>query len=341
MSAWLASVASSDGGFSVTDPLEFLWPLADAPDPTVSSHVAESWPAGVREQLVALGVLHEAERAERVRCPECHEHVEEVLAIAGSGGKPRFVIPCPEVLRAEVPSAALRQWRVDHGTLVSALASTLSLTGKSKELVVDRLWRLGRTKWNDQSRDVLFARGLHWEDGASVRATLVRSRKPIVFVPLRRPPDEFWRTIPPVLVLSQVAMFGDECIDIESMEVAAAIHDADALATSKKDISLTADDLKCMIRQQVKAEGKMNLTDDAFVAAYRQCGSVREAATFLTCETGQDVSKDKVQRALTREGGAAAVLNSEDSDSVVRGVASQRRDKRGKPLLHSQTTDKE
>ena len=337
----MANVASNDGGFSVIDPLEVLWPLADAPDPIISAHVAELWPDGVHQQLMALGVLHEAERAERVRCPECHEHVEEVLAVSGPGGKTRFVIPCPKVLRAEVPSAALRQWRVDHGTLASALASTLSLTGKPKEIVADRLWRLGRTKWNDQSRDVLYARGLHWEDGASVRADLVRSRKPIVFVPLLRPPDEFWRTIPPVLVLAHVAIFGDECIDIEALEVAAAIHDADALATSDREIVLTEDGLRRMIRQQVKAEEKMNLTDDAFVAAYRQCGSVRKAAALLTRVAGQDVSKDKIQRALKREGGAAAVLNSEDSNSVVRGVASQRRDKRGKPLLHSQTPDKE
>ena len=323
------------------DPLECLWPLADAPDPIISAHIAELWPEGVHQQLIALGLLHEAERAERVRCPECHEHEEEVLAVSGPGGKTRFVISCPKVLRAEVPPTALQQWRVDHSVLVSSLASTLSLTGKPKELVADRLWRLGRTKWNDQSRDVLYARGLHWKDGASVRAELVRSRKPIVFVPLRRPPNEFWRTIPPVLVLSHVAMFGDGCIDIEALEVAAAIHDADALATSDREIVLTEDGLRRMIRQQVKAEEKMNLTDDAFVAAYRHCKSVREAAAFLTREAHQDVSKDKVQRALTRAGGAAAVLNSEDSNSVVRGVASQRRDTRGKPLLHSQTPDKE
>jgi len=46
-------------------------------------------------------------------------------------------------------------------------------------------------------------------------------------------------------------------------------------------------------------------------------------------------------KALGLAGGAAAVLNSEDSNSVVRGVASQRRDKHGKPLPQSQPIDEE
>jgi len=245
------------------------------------------------------------------------------------------------LMRAEVPSAALRQWSVDHAALAAALLISLALTGNFKELVASRLWRLGRTQWQDKSRDVLFARGLHWDDGATVRTTVVRGRKPIVFVPLRRPPDEFWRTVPPLLVLSHVAMLGDGRIEVESLEIAAAIHDADAQAASALGSPLTKEGLKQMIRQQVKAEGKTSLTDAAYVEAYRQCGSVREAAAFLTQETNQDVSKDQVQRALTRTGGAAAVLNSEDSNSVVRGVASQRRDKHGKPLPQSQPIDEE
>lgn len=335
------SDASSAGGFCVHDPLEFLWPLVDAPDSTVAAHVVAAWPAGVHQRLLETGLLREAERASRVLCPECHGHVEEVLAVDGPGNRTRFMIPCSELMRVEVPPAALRQWIVDHAATASMLASCLALSGKCVELVPSRLWRLGRTTWQDKSRDVLFTRGLTWEDGATVRATLVRGRKPIVFVPLRRPTDGFWRTVPPLLILSHVAMLGDSSIEIETLEIAAAIHDADAQAASALGPCLTKDGLKQLIRQQVKAEDKMSLTDAAYVEAYRHCGSVREAAAFLTEETGQQVSKDQVQRALTRAGGAAAVLNSMDSDSVVRGVASQRRDKHGKTLPQSQPIDEE
>jgi len=101
----------------------------------------------------------------------------------------------------------------------------------------------------------------------------------------------------------------------------------------------TAEQLKLMIRRQVKAEGKTSLADGVFVQAYRYCGSVREAAAFLSRQTGQEVSKDQVQRALTRAGGAAAVLDAVDSDSIQHGVASQRRDRFGKRLPQSKTLE--
>lgn len=81
------------------------------------------------------------------------------------------------------------------------------------------------------------------------------------------------------------------------------------------------------------------LSKRSFVGPYRQCGSVRAAAEFLSEHTGQEVTKDKVHNAVKRNGGAAAVWNAQDSDSLVRGVASQRRDKRGKTLTQSQPID--
>jgi hypothetical protein len=131
-------------------------------------------------------------------------------------------------------------------------------------------------------------------------------------------------------------MLVNDQLEVESLEIAAAIHDADALAASASPIQLTQQDLTRMIRQQVKAEAKTTLTDAVYIAAYRQCQSVREAAAFLTRETQREVSKDEVQRAVTRAGGAAAVLSATDSDSIVRGVASQDRDKHGKPIVQSQ-----
>ena len=67
------------------------------------------------------------------------------------------------------------------------------------------------------------------------------------------------------------------------------------------------------------------------MAAYKQHNSMRKAAAFLTTETGQTVTKDKVQRAVGRSGGIEAVVSGHDSHSVRRTVASQRRD--GKKII--------
>lgn len=62
-------------------------------------------------------------------------------------------------------------------------------------------------------------------------------------------------------------------------------------------------------------------------------------APFSTCQAGREVSKDQVHRALKRAGGAAAVLDAEDSDSIQRGVASHRRDRFGRRLPQSKPFD--
>jgi hypothetical protein len=306
--------------------LDWLWPLVEAPQPVVPAHVLASWPAGVHERLVDLGFLTRTTDADRVLCPECQGHIEEVIACDGPDGRARYFVLCEEVVRAEVPPEARRRWQVNLDAVASALATALGLTGRCLELLPQRLWRLGATKWQATPRDVLLVRGLHWPDARAVAAEIGKRRKPIVFVPRVKPPDDLWqRCRPPVVLLSQIATLSDTAIDIEPLEIVAAIQDAETQAASELTV-VSQEKLKRMIRQQVKAEGKTTLTDDIFVAAYRQHGSLRKAAAFLSQETGQNVSKDQVHRAVQRAGGATAVFNAQSSASIRRGVASQRCD---------------
>ena len=324
------------------DPLEWLWPLADAPVPTVATHHTAGWPEGVLDRLQELGLLVECELAARVLCPECRDHYEEVLACEGPGRATYSFIACPEFRRVRVSRDARRQWSVHFAGLTSGLAAVMKLTGKVAELTPARVWRLGRTTWHGESRDVVLARGLNWCDAASVRAAITRTRKPVVFVPHAKPDADFWSgRVPPVLALDQIAADAPGGIDIDPLEILTALRDADALRSESGTAPVTAEQLTLLIRRQIKAEHKSELTDDVYLAAYRQHGSVRKAAEFLTNETGATISKDQVQRAVTRAGGAAEVLNAEDSDSVVRPVASRSRDRRGKSLIQSQPDGEE
>lgn len=319
----------------MTGPLDYLWPLLEAKHPIVAAHVVAGWPAGVHERLVGQGLLVRAEDAQRVLCPECHEHFEEIIASDGLEGSARLFVPCPRFLRARVPPEARWQWQANLDGLVAKLALTLGLTGRPAELLPRRLWRLGRTEWQGRRRDVLFARGLGWEDAAGVQSAIVRTHRPIVFVPRNNPEGDFWtRRVPPVLVLAHVATLGEQGLDVDRLEIVAAIQETELRQTDQIAV-VNQEQLKLMVRQQVKAEGKTSLTDEVLLQAYRHCGSVREAAAFLSRETGREVSKDQVHRALKRAGGAAAVFDVEDSDSVQRGVASQGRDRFGKRLPQS------
>ncbi len=317
----------------MTSALDYLWPLVDAPRPMVAAHVVAAWPAGVHQRLLDLGFLVQAADADRVICPECQGHIEEVIACDGPGGAVRFYVACPEVSRAHVPATARRQWAVNAPRLAEALAATLKLTGVCTELVPNRSWRLGCTTWQDATRDVVLARGLHWDDAPTVRAVIVRARKPIVFVPDAKPSDDLWRgRVPPILALSQVATLGDTGMEVDPLEIVAAVQDTEARAINSNAGVIGMEQLKVMIRQQVKAEVKASLSDDLLVAAYRQHGSIRAAAAFLSQQSDQDVSKDQVRRAVQRAGGVAAVLNDQSSDSVVRTTPSRKRGRTAKKI---------
>jgi hypothetical protein len=307
----------------------------EAVEPTVSDAVVRRWPKEVFTTLSALGLVIRGPDADRVTCPECHDHVEEVVVLDGPNGDAEYYVPCPQFGRAAVPAGARRQWSVDLRTVTTRLAATFQLTGKTTVLIDDRLWRLGRTLWNAHSSDVLLARGLHWENAAAVRGIIAAARKPIVFVPDARPPDEVWRgRIPTVLALSEVASLTDRGIDFDSTEIAAADQDAEAKATVREN-GPQGEKLKSIIRQEVIAHAKFVLTDDVCLAAFRVHQSYRKAATHLSEKLERPVSKDRIKVAVDKAGGIAVVLDAENSDSVFRTVASQSRDTRGNTLIHA------
>jgi hypothetical protein len=292
------------------DPVAWLWSFADFDEPVFDETSLRIVLGESVDRLMSLNFFVRTSDAEFVSCPSCIDgHKEEVVVLDFPDGTRRYFVPCPEYLRVEVPREMLEQWTINWNALASAVAAVLSLGGICTPLVDGRLWRLGRTKWQGQSRNVLLARGLTWADGAEVASQAARSTRPIVFVGDRLPPTGVWPgRVPPVVALSQFATLGESGLVVDHDAVLAAILDADAMVPSASQEPVTTDQLTLMIRRQIKAEGKTQLADDILVAAYQQEGSVRKAAAFLSERTGQTVTKDKVQQALNRSGGVGAVV---------------------------------
>ena len=309
----------------MTDALQFLWPAVEAVNPVFSRAAVIRWPNDARTQLVSARLLVPQGSTTRIRCPECGQtHVAKPVPREQPDGKVRFFIPCPRHLRAEVSDRDIQQWAANIEALAQILATALSLGGRSTQLASDRVWRCGRWTYQDMLRDVLFARGLRRKDAVQFRRAITGSHRPIVFVGSETPADDFWQgRIPPLIRLCEVATLDDGQLHIDVAQVVGLVRTADE---SKDAVSPTLDQLKLLVRQQVKAEGKMNLRDDWLVSAYKQCGSYRKAAKFLSDESQQTVTKDQVAAAVKRAGGREAVVRGDDSESIVRTVSSRRRD---------------
>jgi len=284
------------------DPVAWLWSFADHEHPVFDEASLYLILGSGYERLLAANFVVRAENAAYVTCPSCIDrHSEELVALDWPDGTIKYFVSCPEYLRVEVPSELLCRWTVDWNALARAVAAALALGGECVPLFEGRLWRLGRTTWQGSYRDVLFARGLNWPDGRDVIAHAARSTRPIVFVGDRVPPTELWsRRVPPIVALSQVTQCSEHGLSVDAEAVFTAILDADTEPTGPENTLIATPSLALMIRKQVEAEGKSQLTDDILVAAYQQEGSVRKAAEFLSERTGKVVTKDKVQSALRR-----------------------------------------
>lgn len=306
--------------------LSILWACFDTTEPLFSASELASWPAADRKWLLEAGVLKETSAAITIACPSCEDgHVEEVLELPESAPR-RFFVPCPEAVRVEIDIENLRQWTVDLDTVASLIAAALALTGAIKPVEPGRLWRLGTTTMGQSSREVVLLRKPDAEDSARVAAHIGQTGRPIVLFAGGEPPVSIWpgRT-PACVALSRVLSHDGTRLQVNALLVHDLVGQADDLQSQMHAIPIDPKGKKLIVRRQLKAELASHLADSNLLAAYQQHGSMREAATALTKERGTPVTKDMVQRAVTRAGGAKAVLNSEDSESVRRTVASQRR----------------
>ena len=295
-----------------------------------------TWPAGSLEALCRLGLLRQAATGLHAPCPNCADgHIEPVTIRLGASDAKRFFIWCPDAMRVEVTPEMCNGWEVDRAGLAAAVSAALGITQVPKAVMPERFWRMGRTPWppgTSQTREVVLAMRMHERDASAVAAHVGAGGRAIVLVPHQVPDGRIWpNTVPAVVPLSQVLSCDGDGLVLDVRAVVDMVGAADHLIEQAEAIALGPTGKK-MVRRQVKAEIKSLLTDDAYVAAYKEHGSYRKAADALTEQTGQTIGKDKVRRAVERRGGRAEVMAKEDSASVARGVASQRCDRAKKFL---------
>lgn len=322
------------------DLLCLIWPAVEAVHPVFSRAAIVRWPQGAHAQLVAAKLIIPSGTAGRIRCPECgKEHAATPMARAQPDGTTRVFIVCPDHGRADITRLDRQQWAVNIESLVGIIARELALTGKPTDLAGGRVWRCGRTMVSGKSRDVLFARGLCRQDAGQFRRAITSAHQPIVLIGSQLPPADFWHGTAPTLIrLCDVAAFDGASFALDTAHILGVITQPDP-SPMVPGTTVDMDKLKKLIARALEAHKANELSDDICIQTYRHCQDVRLAAQLLSEQTGQKVSKDRVQRALTRKGGAAKVLSAGNSNSIVRPVASHRRDKHGKAIIESQHTD--
>ncbi len=290
-----------------------------------------TWPSGAVEAFCRIGILRESAGSLYAPCPNCSDgHIEPVTIRTGADGNRQFYIYCPESMRVEVFPEMCRGWEINPSGVASAVAMSMGLGSKPKMVVADRFWRLGRTPWppgNGTTREIVFARRMQDDDSSAAAAHVGAGGRAIVLVPRHVPDERIWPgTVPPVISLAEVMTWDDGHLAIDVMAMIDAVETADHLASQATAISLDVNG-KRVLRREVKAEMKGQLEDDVLMAAYITYGSMRKAADALTEQLGRKITKDKVQRAVTRAGGVKELREKMDSPSVARTVASQRRDR--------------
>lgn len=320
----------------VNNALEFLWRHIEYSESVFPQPYGSSARAAFM-QLKTAGILQPAEPTDSIVCPDCeYDHVETIVTLDHPVHGCRHAIPCPVHGRVLLSVDETTQWTVSLRRLVELLAAGLALSGRIQEIEPLRVWRLGTTQWQSSRRAVLFVRGFDSGWLGIAPPNLTRHREAIVLVPHRNPYGVDWgEQMPRLVPLPFIATLIDDKIDMDAETMVALISEADRRVDEAAEPNFSLRDLTMLINRQIKTIQKNELVDAALIQAYVQEGSLRKAAEYLSQESGQEITKDKVQRAMKRAGGQAAVARCDDTDSIVRNVASKRQGRAGGRLHDS------
>jgi hypothetical protein len=144
-------------------------------EPFFSFDETRRWRQTEFEQFSASGLLREGGQAQFVTCDACDDaHREEVIwrsSVREPSGM-RAYIPCPVEMALHVPAERLRQWSVDADEMARQIAASMELAGTVENVLVGRLWKLGRRRLAGRFRDTFFA-VVTDSDGQAIAETAV------------------------------------------------------------------------------------------------------------------------------------------------------------------------
>ena len=274
-----------------------LWTLIDTCNDGISWDALDDWmPPDVLDVLQSTW-LRQTSNSELITCPECGEHEEEPVVFAGRNGDVRMFIACPEFGRVQVYVDDLQLWRFDFQRIAQTVAESLNLTDAVTLAIPDRLWRLGRTQWRQQLREVWLCRQIESLESAQVRRHMQSSLRPILLCCDNQPERVDHQWCPALASLSQLSHWHGGQLAADHRRLMETVVAQDELLNQLRSTQPRLPAPRT-IRRHVKAEIESMVSNEMYVAAYRQHQSYRKAAEELSRQTGQKITKDKVARAV-------------------------------------------
>lgn len=316
----------------MNDLLRLLLAAADDVGRTFDHATVAAWPVGAVDTLRRLGLLRRGAGSLHAPCPNCRDHhVEPVVVSKRTGGLTRFFITCPESLRVEVTAEMCEYWEINPAGLAAAVTGLIGLKGRPQVVVADRFCRLGRVSWPpgpEKSRPVVFARCLGDGDSSELVRRVPMDGRTIVLTPSCVPDERIWPgKVPPVIPLTDVLHWDDAVLELDSEGLMDIVRATDETPYRAGGLEIMHDDLQLMIRRQLKADKKSELTDEAMLQAIKMYGGNARAAAKALNEEGYPVHHSTISRKLKKLRETHDIDREDDSPSVARTVASQRRDR--------------
>lgn len=302
----------------IDDVLQLLLAAADERDTKYSYRDVEQWPEGALERFQSLGLVRQAAGSNLALCPNCDdEHIEGVVYSRGFDGGQRLSICCPEAMEVEVTPEMCRWWEVDQAGFAMAMAGSLGMCSTPTELYPGRLWRLGRIPWKGKTREVLYARGLIWNDCLAVMRKVPPAGKSMVLVPANVPDERHWpNRVPVVISLSEYMLFKGGQLASDAARLMETIEEIDGFIQEQGQVPLDVV-AKKKVEMAVDQCIRKRLTPADVIEAVIRFGGVDRARKALLAESSQVPSRATIYRWIEDRGGMEILRDKSDWGSMV------------------------
>jgi hypothetical protein len=191
-----------------------IWRRLDCEPPVFFADRVDAAFAEVRDRLIVLGYIREADPAQFSVCGACGGgHVRRVSWVENARtGERSPYLPCPQCGSVRIEAERLKQWVVDIPHLLSGLFHAAGGRVAISELVPSRLWYLGSATWLGHSRQAYFMRAIHVHSRPAVLAAIRQYPRAVLFHPTERSVRLWGETTqnPMVALESVVALSSNE-----------------------------------------------------------------------------------------------------------------------------------